>query len=280
MKARKAVIAAMLAIPAAMISASSAHTSASAAEEAPHAAVTVERTAADADGHFQVDVLLDELPEAGLCALDFAIGYDPAAISIDQTELLYDTGAQAVEVLANPDLADTVFTCENKDGELQVRWATALKDPDYWLREERALFRISGTVSSELPAGSKADLVLIPAARKTEDGKATVITPIAAGYLDAEGKIYSCDVSLSNGAVWKPIDETGATMYGDIDLDGKRSVADAVLLHRAIAEDVALSAAAYANADCELDGVLTIADVTLMLQVLCEQREAAALGAR
>ncbi len=280
MKARKAVIAAMLAVPAAIFPASAWLTAASAADETPRAAVTVERTAADADGHFEVTVFLDELPQEGLCALDFAIGYDPAAISIDQTELLYDTGAQAVEILANPDLADTVFNCENVEGELQVRWATALRDPDYWLREERALFRISGTVSDQLPAGHKADLKVIPAHRLTEDGTQTVITPVAAGYLDAEGNIYSCDVSLRDGAVWRPIDETGATMYGDIDLDGKRTVEDAVLLHRAIAEEVALSAAAYANADCEFDGVLTIADVTLMLHVLCEQREAAALGAR
>ena len=98
--------------------------------------------------------------------------------------------------------------------------------------------------------------------------------------MDADGTTHYCKTNVQNGTVWKPIDETGATMYGDIDLDGKRTLADAVLMHRAIAEELALSAAAYANADCESDGLLTMSDVSLMLRLLNQDIEDNVHGAR
>ena len=98
--------------------------------------------------------------------------------------------------------------------------------------------------------------------------------------MDADGNAHYCKTSVTHGAVWKPIDETGATMYGDIDLDGQRTVSDAVMMHRALAEELALSAAGYANADCEFDGVLTLADERLLLECLLKGSEAVPLGAK
>ena len=156
-------------------------------------------------------------------------------------------------------------------GKLWVRWATALLNSDYWLREERALFQISGTMPQDAAPGSHGALQLIPAEGSEE---------IVAGYLDETGGINQCRTSLKDGYIWKQLDETGATMYGDLDMNGILDIADAVLLHRTVAEeDAGLSAAAYANADCESDGVLTIADLTLMLRVLEGRAEAEALGA-
>ena len=88
-----------------------------------------------------------------------------------------------------------------------------------------------------------------------------------------------CETRLTNGGVFVLLDETGATRYGDINLDGDITTADAILLYRVLAEQSAISAAAYANADCEFDGVLTIADVSLMLRVINGDLEAKALGA-
>ena len=116
---------------------------------------------------------------------------------------------------------------------------------------------------------------IVPAAGETAQAE------IAAGYVDADGKAHYCNTSVTHGAVWKPIDETGATMYGDLNLDGQRTVSDAVMMHRALAEELALSAAGYANADCEFDGLLTIADVMLLLRYLSSEKpDAAVLGAR
>ncbi len=243
---------------------------AGAEEEDGSAAIAVDTVIVAEDGSFTANVRLDKLPDSGLNALEFAIAYDPAVLSISKVELLYDTGADAAEAAVSPDLAGTVFRYEDFGGKLWVRWATALLNSDYWLKEEQTLFTISGTMPQEAAPGSHSALRLIPAEGSGE---------ITAGYLDKAGGIYRCETVLTDGHIWKLLNETGATKYGDLNMNGELEIADAVLLHRAVAEDAVLSAAAYANADCESDGVLTITDVTLMLRVLDGKAEAAVLGA-
>ena len=273
MKAQKAAAAVMTAGFLACCLPAAVPFGAAAAEKEPVTALALDRTAADTDGHFAATVYLEELPESGLCALEFAIRYDSAALDITDVKLLYDTGAQRAEVLANPKLADTVFRYEDRDGLLWIRWATAL-DAEYWLRTEQAFFTVSGTLKDEMPEGTAADLELVSAAGDAADAV------IAAGYMDADGTTHYCGTTVRNGKVWKPDGTTGVTMYGDIDLNGKCTIADAVMLHRAIAEELALSAAAYANADCESDGILTMSDVTLMLRILKREREETAASER
>ena len=244
---------------------------AAAAEEAL-TAITVNTVVADGNGAFTATVYLSQLPDTGLCATEFALAYDAAALSITDVKLLYDTGAQNAEDFAK--LEQPVFSYEDRGGLLWVRWGTGLMNADYWLKEEQAFFTVSGTLAEKMPAGTRTELKLVPAAGETAKAE------IAAGYVDADGNAHYCKTSVTHGAVWKPIDETGATMYGDIDLDGQRTVSDAVLMHRALAEELALSAAGYANADCEFDGVLTLADERLLLQCLLKGTEAVPLGAK
>ena len=237
MKAQKAASAVMTAYFAACCISAAMPFQAEAEEKEPVTALALDRTAADTDGHFTSTLSLEELPQTGLCALEFAIAYDSAALEITDVKLLYDTGAQKAEVLANPKLADTVFRYEDRGGLLWIRWATAL-DAEYWLRTEQPFFTVSGTLKGEMPKGTATELKLVSAAGDAADAV------IAAGYLDADGTSHHCGTTVQNGAVWKPVDETGATIRGDLDLDGKRTVADAVLMHRAISEELALSAAA------------------------------------
>lgn len=273
MKAQKAAVAVLAAGFLAYCAPGSYLVQANAAETELVTALVLDRTAADTDGLFTATLSLDEIPESGLCALEFAIVYDAAALEITDVELLYDTGAQEAETLANPELANTVFQHEIREGMVWIRWATAL-DAEYWLRTEQAFFTVTGRLNGEMPAGSAAELKLVSAAGDAAD------TVIAAGYIDADGTSHYCQTVVQNGYVWKPIDETGATMYGDIDLDGKRTIADAVMMHRAIAEELALSAAAYANADCETDGMLTMSDISLMLRLMEHDAEDTARAAK
>ncbi len=248
--------------------------SVSADAELPETVLRVERTAANADGSFTASVYLDTLPETGLGALEFVIAYDAAALSITGAELLYDTGAQNAQQIAYPDLAETVFTCsDDRGGMFGVRWATVLSNADYWLKEERPFFRLSGVLKDEMPEGACAELRIVPPAGLPAD------SDIPAGFLDTDNVIHRSPVTVQNGAIWKPIDETGATMYGDMNLDGQVTVSDAVMMQRAIAEELALSAAAYANADCEFDGLLTISDISLMLRYLTDDAGDVVLGA-
>lgn len=244
-----------------------------AADATDPVAISISREIASADGAFTATIYLDELPETGLCAMDFAIAYDPAILSISNVELLYDTGADDAEAAVNPDLAGTVFTHEDTGSEIRIRWATALKNDDYWLKEERAFFTVSGTVSPEAEPNTCSELRLVPASRETFDGSGEINTWIIAGYVDEEGNTYNCETALTDGAVWVPRDETGVTTPGDVNLDGAVTVSDAVEMLLLVTEEQALGAAAYANADLESDGVLTIADVTLILQSLISQAE-------
>lgn len=244
------------------------------AEGTDLAAVSISTVTAGEDGSFTTTVNLDTLPTTGLCALDFAVAYDSAALKISGIKLLYDTGAQAAETAINPDLEDTVFTYEDTGSEIRLRWATALKNADYWLRETRPLVEISGTMYTDTPQNRSA-LRIIPASRETSKDSGVANKTIVLGYVDAQGKTYNCESKLTDGLVWRP-DENSVTMYGDLNLDGKIEVTDAVLLHRLLNEEMlTLGAAAYANADCEQDGLLTIADVTLILQILQQNEDAA-----
>lgn len=232
------------------------------------AAIAVETTVADADGSFTATVSLEELPASGICALEFALAYDQAVLTINGVELLYDTGADAAEALVDPALAGTVFRCRDVGGELQIRWATALLDRDYWLSETRAFFTVSGTLRQPTEPGCSTTLAIVPASGG--DGGTDSNARIVAGYLDADGTPHSCETRLTDGMIWTVLDETGATMYGDLDMNGVCTVSDAVLLHRLLAEQdpKLLCAAAYANADCESDGVLSIADAAWLLRRL------------
>lgn len=273
MKAQKAAVICMLAGCMAHTFSAAAAFGAAAAEAEPEVILAADTVASDADGHFTAAVSLEKLPEKGICAAEFQVAFDPAALRITKVDLQYDTGAQQAESRVHPDLEGTVFSYEIRENTVWVRFATALADPDFWLSEERVFFTLSGTLKEVFPTGTGTELRIVPAAGESEQSELT------AGYLEDDGTAHYCQTLGRSGAVWRAIDETGATMYGDIDLDGTRSVADAVLMHRAIGEELALSAAAYANADCEFDGLLTLGDVTLMLRYLNQMAEDTALGA-
>lgn len=247
------------------------------AEEADLAAVSISTVTVEEDGSFVTTVNLDVVPKTGLCAVDFAVAYDPAVLNINGIKLLYDTGAEDAETAVSPDFKDTVFTYEDTGSEIRLRWATALKNAEYWLRETRPFVELRGTMYTDT-SGNKAELELIPATRETFEGSGVQNTTIVMGYVDSEGKTYNCETELTNGLIWRP-DENGVTMYGDMNLNGMIEISDAILLHRLVNEEtITLGAAAYANADCEQDGRLTVADVTLILRKLEEESEGAASG--
>lgn len=59
-----------------------------------------------------------------------------------------------------------------------------------------------------------------------------------------------------------------SVLYGDVNLDGKLDITDAVLLNKAIAGSVSLNDAAAANADCDADGTMSSTDGIALLRFL------------
>ena len=110
MKAQKAAAAVLTAGFAAYCFSGTVPLCADAAEKQPRTALVLERTAADTDGNFTVTLLLDELPETGLCTLEFAIEYDTAALGDLDVKLLYDTGAQKSGRTCEPQACRNCFS--------------------------------------------------------------------------------------------------------------------------------------------------------------------------
>ncbi len=273
MKAQKAIMC-LLADVLAAVSVLSAVQLPLCAEDSDFAAVSISTVTAAEDGSFETYVVLDALPKTGLCAMEFAVTYDVSVLSISEVELLYDTGADEMEAAIDKHLAGSVFSYEDIGGEIQVRWATALKNSDYWLKEERQFLRISGHVNTDL-RGACYPMRIVPPT--VPEGQTSAIT---AGYVDANGNSHYCDVKQTDGAVWTVIDESGATLYGDVNMNGALEISDVIIGFRLmLEEEQTLGAAAYANADCERDGVLTMSDVSLMLHLLECQAEGIAIRA-
>lgn len=61
---------------------------------------------------------------------------------------------------------------------------------------------------------------------------------------------------------------TDEPLFGDIDLNGKIDLSDAVLLHQAAAGSVALSETAKANADCNSDNTVDSSDAVCLFRFL------------
>ena len=59
-------------------------------------------------------------------------------------------------------------------------------------------------------------------------------------------------------------------LYGDVNLDGRVDITDAVLLNKATAGVVTLNDAARQNADCDADGMTDTNDATVLLRFLVQ----------
>ena len=62
----------------------------------------------------------------------------------------------------------------------------------------------------------------------------------------------------------------GQVLYGDVNLDGRVDITDAVLLNKATAGVVTLNDAARQNADCDANGMTDTNDATVLLRFLVQ----------
>lgn len=88
------------------------------------------------------------------------------------------------------------------------------------------------------------------------------------GYAGSTAEQYAADNAIPFVAL------SEESLCGDVDLDGKVNIQDAVLLAKAASGTVALSSAALANADCNGDGAVDSTDATVLIQFLVHLVEA------
>ena len=63
-------------------------------------------------------------------------------------------------------------------------------------------------------------------------------------------------------------EENSSVLYGDVDLDGRIDVVDAVLLNKAASGSITLNPQALKNADCNADGELGTEDALVLMRFL------------
>lgn len=85
------------------------------------------------------------------------------------------------------------------------------------------------------------------------------------GMISSATKEY---VILHRDGTWERYQESNSVLYGDVNLDGKVDISDAVLLNKAASGMVTLNDQAAKNADCNDDGELGADDAVVLLQFL------------
>lgn len=97
------------------------------------------------------------------------------------------------------------------------------------------------------------------------DGELTPIEGMTIrGYAGSTAEQYAAD----NGFTFISLDGAGTVLCGDVDLDGKVSIMDAVLLSKAASGAVMLNEQAAKNGDCNGDGTISAEDVNCLMRFL------------
>lgn len=276
----------------AMLASSAVSFSASAAN-----AVTLKvgEATAQASESFTVDVSVKDVPATKINVLDFALSYDSSALTIESVKLgpAGDTASGDSTASEAPILSSKITT-----NAVNISWSTGL-DSASWIAEEGVVFTITGTVNADAADG-KYPIQIQPIDRETYPGSGEKNSKVLVGYVygtdsatyevnaedgfvevtskgettttttvttDPEQPGTSTTTTASTTA--KPGSETNPdVLYGDVNVDGKVSLVDAVMLNKAVADVVTLGDAARANADCNVDKEINGTDAIILLQFL------------
>lgn len=279
----------------AMLASSAISFSASAAN-----AVTLKvgEATAQASESFTVDVSVKDVPATKINVLDFALSYDSSALTIESVKLgpAGDTASGDSTASEAPILSSKITT-----NAVNISWSTGL-DSASWIAEEGVVFTITGTVNADAADG-KYPIQIQPIDRETYPGSGEKNSKVLVGYVygtdsatyevnaedgfvevtskgettttttvttDSEQPGTSTTTTASTTA--KPGSDTNLpnpdVLYGDVNVDGKVSLVDAVMLNKAVADVVTLGDAARANADCNVDKEINGTDAIILLQFL------------
>ena len=279
----------------AMLASSAVSFSASAAN-----AVTLKvgEATAQASESFTVDVSVKDVPATKINVLDFALSYDSSALTIESVKLgqAGDTASGDSTASEAPILSSKITT-----NAVNISWSTGL-DSASWIAEEGVVFTITGTVNADAADG-KYPIQIQPIDRETYPGSGEKNSKVLVGYVygtdsatyevnaedgfvevtskgettttttvttDSEQPGTSTTTTASTTA--KPGSDTNPVdpdvLYGDVNVDGKVSLVDAVMLNKAVADVVTLGDAARANADCNVDKEINGTDAIILLQFL------------
>ena len=279
----------------AMLASSAVSFSASAAN-----AVTLKvgEATAQASESFTVDVSVKDVPATKINVLDFALSYDSSALTIESVKLgpAGDTASGDSTASEAPILSSKITT-----NAVNISWSTGL-DSASWIAEEGVVFTITGTANADAADG-KYPIQIQPIDRETYPGSGEKNSKVLVGYVygtdsatyevnaeDGFVEVTSKGETTTTTTVTTDPEQPGTSttsttsttakpgsdtnlpnpdvLYGDVNVDGKVSLVDAVMLNKAVADVVTLGDAARANADCNVDKEINGTDAIILLQFL------------
>ena len=201
-----------------------------------------------------------------------------------------DFGIGADEKITGVDV--NLSTTKDKIGKWQGAFGSSTKvAPDYWTQTkdmEQVISGKKGTISWEIDSATseiiqteyggqlkvgfwwidcdsfKIDSIVVYT-DKNPKGSAT--TSVTTTTTTSTSKTTTTTTTTTSSNT-KPEYDATATKYGDVNVDGKVTIADAVLLNKYLVKSASLTDNQKANADCKFDGAITSDDTLALLKYI------------
>lgn len=276
-------------------------TAAMTASAADTVKVAADKVTAAAGKDFSLNVSLSGVPKDGIRACEFALKYDSSIIEVTGVKAgtIADTGADAKEIDISKE-APSFGVNFATAGVVNVEWSTGLTSSDYWIKSDGVLFTVEGTVKSTAKAGDVSKVEIVPIDRALFEGSTEKNTDIVFANISGS-TVTNYEVSTSDGSVTvegaettetdAPTETTAVTTvatettqeatkttgenttdpnatYGDVNVDGEVTVADAVILNKYLVGSATLSSQGKTNADSYFDNKLDANDTLSILKLI------------
>ena len=194
-----------------------------------------------------------------------------------------DLGVPAGEKVTKVEI--NISTSKKQIGKWQGAFGSSTSvAPDYWTQSDDMEQTISGKTGSIVWNVDSATSEIIQTQYGGElkfgvwwiDCNKFTIDSITV-YTDAYGgssttvttsKTTAKTTSTTKSSTQKPSDLPSASMYGDVNLDGRVDITDAVILNKAVAGAISLNPQQQANADCCTDDGVGANDAIVLLKFL------------
>ena len=168
----------------------------------------------------------------------------------------YQTQSDDMEQTIDSKTGSIVWNVDSATSEIiQTQYGGELKFGVWWIDCNK--FTIDSiTVYTDAYGGSSTTVTTSKTSATTQKTTATT------------SKTTAKTTSTTKSTTQKPSDLPSASMYGDVNLDGRVDITDAVILNKAVAGAISLNPQQQANADCCTDDGVGANDAIVLLKFL------------
>ena len=174
----------------------------------------------------------------------------------DTTETTQDINVDPVDSISGPSSMNVGETAE-------LRFNTAFGDSAEWSSSDSNILEIISTDgnTAEILAKSEGSAMIYA-------GMASLMITVSDGTVTTESTEQTTTVTTTETTTETSGNHGGSVLYGDVNLDGRVDITDAVLLNKKVSGAVTLNDAAMKNADCNVDNEVNGDDAILLLKFL------------